>query len=70
MYVMELNREQVISLKCAYLCELANCGEYREVTGLDRDEPSWGDMADSDSLIDDSIVFEHYQCVEFSDDDF
>ena len=56
MNVHELTRDQLNELKQAYICELlAN--------------PSWGDLADAETLPDD-IIFEHYDGVVFGEDDF
>lgn len=56
MNVHELQRDQLIELKQRYLCE--------------NDNPSWGDMADSDELVSDETIFQEYEGVEFTEDDF
>lgn len=56
MTVRELPRDQLAQLKQAYICELLA-------------DPSWGDLADAQDLPDD-IIFEHYDGIEFVDDDF
>lgn len=54
--VRELTRDQLAQLKQAYICELLA-------------DPSWGDLADAQDLPND-IIFEHYDGIEFVDDDF
>lgn len=65
MYVTELNRDQLNELKQAYLCELADCGELEEVVGV-----SYNELADADEIVPDNVIFEHYQDIVFSEDDF
>ena len=69
MTVFDLDRDQMIFLKQAYMIELSDCGEFAEVMNVDYDAPSWGDLAAADELIPDSFIYEHYDCV-FSEDDF
>jgi hypothetical protein len=45
MLVQELSREQLHELKERYLIELADCGQYAEVVGVDWDAPSYGELA-------------------------
>ena len=60
MNAQELNREQLISLKQAYLCEVVNfCGE-----------TSWNELADADSLVSDTEIFSYYDGVKFCEEDF
>lgn len=56
MTVRELTRDQLDQLKQAYICELMA-------------DPSWGDLTDAQDLPND-IIFEHYDGIEFVDDDF
>ena len=56
MNVHELQRDQLIELKQRYLCEHGN--------------PSWGEMADSDELVADQVIFDEYEGVDFTEDDF
>ena len=56
MNVHELQRDQLTELKQRYLCE--------------NGDPSWGDMASSDEIISDETIFQEYDGVEFTDDDF
>lgn len=56
MNVHELQRDQLIELKQRYLCE--------------HGDPSWGDMADSDELVADQMIFDEYEDVDFTEDDF
>lgn len=60
MNVTELNRDQLIELKQSYLCQLNDCGEHEEVV-----EVSYDELANADD-----VIFEHYQGVIFSEDDF
>lgn len=61
MTVRELNREQIIQLKQAYLCE-----EFDE-RGL---TPSWGELAEVDTTISDEVLFERYEDYDFVEEDF
>ena len=70
MTVSELTREQFIQLKQDYMVQLADCGEFAEVMGVDYDEPSYGDLADADELIPDSVIYEHYGDISFVEEDF
>lgn len=70
MTVSELTRDQLIQLKQDYMIQLADCGEFAEVMGVDYDEPSYGDLADADELIPDDVIFEHYEGINFDEDDF
>lgn len=65
MNVTELNRDQLIELKQSYLCQLNDCGEHEEVV-----EVSYDELANADEVIPDDVIFEHYQGVIFSEDDF
>lgn len=56
MNVHELQRDQLIELKQRYLCEHGN--------------PSWGEMADSDELVADQVIFDEYEGVDFTEDGF
>lgn len=64
MLVTELNREQLDELKQHYVCQLAETGEFEEVVGV-----SYGELADSVNIQDD-VIFEHYDGIEFTEDDF
>lgn len=68
--VLDCNRDQLIALKQQYLCMLADSGEYREATGFDRDEPAWGDLAAADEIVPDLIIFNYFDGVTFTEDDF
>lgn len=65
-----LTREQLIQLKCYYMAELADSGEFAEVMGVDYHEPSYEDLEDADELIPDSVIYEQYGHVYFVEDDF
>lgn len=56
MDVRELTRAQLDELKQNYICSIY-------------DSPSWGDLADVDR-IPDSVIFEYYAGIAFSNDDF
>lgn len=57
MTVTELNREQLTKLKQDYIMEVY-------------DRPSWGILANADSLVPDEDVIEYYKSVEFVEEDF
>lgn len=60
MTVYDLNREQLDELKQNYICQLEEC---------DGDVVSYGDLANSVD-ISDSVIFNHYGGIVFSEDDF
>lgn len=61
MTVCELTADQMTILKQFYLIELlSKSGKI----------PSWGELADADSLVDDSVIFDYYGGTIFSEDDF
>ena len=66
----ELTRDQLIQLKQDYMVQLADCGEFAEVMGVDYDEPSYGDLVNADELIPDDVIKEHYGDIWFYEDDF
>ena len=68
--VHDLCRECLVELKRDYLSQLAECGFYAEVMDVDYDEPSMADLAQADLLISDEVIFEHYDGVIFTPDDF
>ena len=68
--VLDCTRSQLIELKQQYLCQLADAGEYRAVTGFDRDEPAWGDLAAADEIVSDLTIFNHFDGYTFTADDF
>jgi hypothetical protein len=70
MEVTELNREQLTELKCNYYTELVNEGTFAEVIGRNYDEPSYEDLAEVNKIIPDKFIFEHYEGMNFSNDDF
>lgn len=57
MSIRELNRDQIVSLKQKYLAE-------------DRDDLSWGELAEADSLVSDDALFDRYGGVDFCEEDF
>lgn len=59
MKVTELNREQLIQLKLAYMAQLS-----------DYDEPGWGDLAMADDLVADDVVFREWEGTDFVEEDF
>ena len=71
MTVKELNREQIIQLKQNYMSELADNGDYSVKMGTYMVyEPSFEDLADADNQIPDDIIFEYYEGVNFTEEDF
>ena len=61
MSVQELSRDQLTCLKQAYLTEMLDAqGE----------SPSWGELAEADDIISDESVFDEYEGVVFTPDDF
>ena len=58
--VYDLNRDQLDELKQTYACQLAEA---------DGDVLSYGELADTSNIPDD-VIFEHYDGVSFTDDDF
>ena len=61
MTVYDLNREQLNELKQSYLCQLVDTG--------DIDEIAYGDLIESEN-IPDEIIFDHYNGITFTEDDF
>ena len=69
----ELTRDQMVSLKQAYLCKLDEEGTLNEVLYNDPDDDrglSMAELADADSLVPDEIIHDNYAGVEFTEDDF
>ena len=56
MTVKELNREQLVQLKCAYLTR--------------EHDVSYGELAAADEIVSDEIIFEEYKNFDFSEGDF
>lgn len=61
MTVQELNRDQLIQLKQQMLMERMDA---------EGDSPSWGELADADSLISDEDVQSQFSGTIFTPDDF
>ena len=61
MSVQELSRDQLTCLKQAYLTEMLDA---------QGGSPSWGELAEADSIISDTEVFNEYDGVDFTPDDF
>lgn len=61
MTVYDLNREQLIELKQAYLTQ-----QYDERG----ESPSWGELASADEIISDDEIYEAYAGTDFVNDDF
>lgn len=70
MTVRELSRDQLEELKNSYMGQLADEGVFAEVMGVDYDEPSCEDVACADERIPDEVIFEHYDGIDFTPDDF
>lgn len=64
MTVKELSREQLNELKESYAIQLSDCGELEEVSGI-----SYGELLESKN-IPDEVIFNHYDGVTFTEDDF
>lgn len=62
MKVTELNREQLVCLKQAYLCDLPQ--------DWFADGPSYEDLANADSIVSDEEIFSHYAGTVFVPEDF
>ena len=62
MTIYDLNREQIIQVKQDYLAE-----HLYEVEGR---SPSYGELADVDTIVPDWVILEAYAYYDFSDDDF
>lgn len=70
MCVKELNRDQLIELKIAYMTDLVNEGTFAFVIGRDYGEPSWADLVEADEIIPDEVVIEHFSGYNFGPEDF
>ena len=70
MKVKELNREQLSHLKIDYMTELADEGTFFEVMNRDYDEPSYDDLINVEQYVPDDIVFNHYDGIDFINEDF
>ena len=58
MKVTELNRDQLIDLKQKYLIDFSD------------ETPSWGELYEADSIVEDKIIFEIYEGINFLPGDF
>lgn len=65
MNVAELNRDQLIELKQSYLEVLNESGEHEEVVGV-----SYGELANADEIVPDDVIFDYYDGIIFTEDDF
>ena len=70
MLVTELNREQLNELKRRYYTQLVDEGIFAEVMGVDIDEPSYEMLERVNEYISDEFIFENYDGIYFTDDDF
>lgn len=70
MLVRELNREQLNELKRNYYSQLVNENSFAEVMNVDIDEPSYEMLEKINEYISDEFIFENYDGVYFTDDDF
>lgn len=74
MTVLELNREQIIQLKCDYLDQLFDEGCLDYVLYGDEEQRDcgvyMGEYVFADELIPDNMIFEHYNGICFVEDDF
>ena len=62
MTVSELSNDQMLELKQDYLTQ--------HLLEVEERTPSYGELADADNIVDDAIIFEQYDGVVFSEDDF
>lgn len=62
MTVSELSNDQMLELKQDYLTQ--------HLLEVEERTPSYGELADADSIVDNAIIFEQYDGVDFSEDDF
>lgn len=69
MDVRDLSRDELVSLKTAYLVQLANEGLFAEIVGVDYDAPSYDDMANADDIVPDDVIFDYYSGVDFCEED-
>ena len=60
--VYDLNPDQMLELKQAYLTQMFDETEERS--------PSWDELARADEIVDDSLIFDAYAGTLFSNDDF
>lgn len=70
MLVTELSREQLNELKTNYYSQLVDEGIFAEVMGVDIDEPSYEMLEKVNEYISDEFIFENYDGIYFTDDDF
>lgn len=70
MTVQELNNEQKKELKGNYLIAMADDGSFSEVADKDYDSPSYADMINVDEIVSDDMIYEYYEGIEFTNDDF
>ena len=74
MTVSELNREQIMQLKCNYLDQLSGEGCIDYVLYGDEEQREcgvyMGEYAIADELIPDDVLFRHCEGFDFSEDDF
>lgn len=62
MTVSELSNDQMLKLKHGYLTQL--------LLEVEERTPSYGELANADGIVDKAIIFEQYDGVDFSEDDF
>lgn len=70
MDVRDLSKEQLLELKQHYLTKLADEGSYAEVLDCDYNEPSYWDLANADEIVPDDVIFNEYEGIGFTSDDF
>ena len=68
MLVTELNRDQLEELKQNYLMQLQESGELLEVTGKEVVDTEL--LSKANEIISDSEIFNNYEGVVFTSDDF
>ena len=70
MKLQDLSKDRLIELKERYLIKLADEGTFAEVMGVDYDAPSYGDLANADSIVPEEVIEREYDGVCFVEDDF
>lgn len=72
MKIDELKRPQLVELKQNYMAHLAEEGRFvAEIYGEGEErEPSYGELADADSLVPDGVIWEYYGGINFVREDF
>lgn len=70
MTVQDLNRKQLTELKLSYYSALVCEGIFAEIMNVDIDEPSYEMMANVDKYVSDEFIYNYYDGIIFSEEDF